>query len=96
MVVHRMALFLPGARATMMGAANPGGYTMPEWRADPAVEPLPYSLAGSPAGKAAAGASARTPVQTDAGHALFAAAQRDARGAAMSRAAAELLLGKAG
>jgi poly(3-hydroxybutyrate) depolymerase len=49
--VHRMALFLPGARATMMVAANPGWYTMPEWRADRAADPFPYSLVGSPAGE---------------------------------------------
>jgi poly(3-hydroxybutyrate) depolymerase len=49
--VHRMALFLPGARATMMVAANPGWYTMPEWRADRARDPYPYSLVGSPAGE---------------------------------------------
>ena len=49
--VHRMALFLPGARATMMVAANPGWYTMPEWRADQAKDPFPYSLVGSPAGE---------------------------------------------
>jgi len=45
--VHRMALFLPGSRATMMVAANPGWYTMPEWRAARAADPYPYSLAGS-------------------------------------------------
>jgi len=50
--VHRMALFLPGARATMMVAANPGWYTMPEWRASRAQDPFPYSLLGSPAGEA--------------------------------------------
>jgi poly(3-hydroxybutyrate) depolymerase len=48
--VHRMALFLPGCRATMMVAANPGWYTMPEWRAGRAADPFPYSLVGSPAG----------------------------------------------
>jgi poly(3-hydroxybutyrate) depolymerase len=50
--VHRMALFLPGSRAAMMVAANPGWYTMPEWRADRARDPYPYSLVGCPAGEA--------------------------------------------
>jgi poly(3-hydroxybutyrate) depolymerase len=48
--VHRMALFLPGSRATMMVAANPGWYTMPEWRAARAADRFPYSLVGSPVG----------------------------------------------
>jgi poly(3-hydroxybutyrate) depolymerase len=141
--VHRMALFLPGARATMMVAANPGWYTMPEWRADHAAGAYPYSLVGSPAGKAqleqalarpftlmlgtrdvdpndkdlkhTAGADGQGPNRFARGHAFFAAAQRAGRetdvpfawhlvevpgvahqGAAMSRAAAELLFGKAG
>ncbi|HUI99149.1 MAG TPA: hypothetical protein VLY46_02885 [Usitatibacter sp.] len=50
--VQRMALFLPGARATMMVAANPGWYTMPEWRATRTRDRFPYSLVGSPAGEA--------------------------------------------
>src|SRR4051812_15032996 len=141
--VHRMALFLPGARATMMVAANPGWYTMPEWRVDRAAHPYPYSLVGAPAGEAglkqalqrpltlmlgtrdvdahdhdlnhSAGADAEGPDRFSRGQAFFTAAQRAARdtdasfawrlvevpgvaheGAAMSRAAAHLLFGKAG
>jgi len=56
-----MALFLPGARATMMVAANPGWYTMPEWRAVRAADPYPYSLAGSPLGEQALKASLERP-----------------------------------
>ena len=29
---HRMALFRPDSRASVIVAANPGWYTMPEWR----------------------------------------------------------------
>jgi poly(3-hydroxybutyrate) depolymerase len=50
--VQRMALFLPENRASVMVAANPGWYTMPEWRKEKAGEPFPYSLAGSRAGEA--------------------------------------------
>jgi poly(3-hydroxybutyrate) depolymerase len=48
--VQRMALLRPGNRASVMVAANPGWYTMPEWRSDKAGDAFPYSLAGSPAG----------------------------------------------
>jgi pimeloyl-ACP methyl ester carboxylesterase len=48
--VQRMALFRPDNRATLMVAANPGWYAMPEWRKDKA-EAFPYSLVGSPAGE---------------------------------------------
>jgi poly(3-hydroxybutyrate) depolymerase len=50
--VQRMALFRPDNRATVMVAANPGWYTMPEWRSDKAADAFPYSLAGSRAGEA--------------------------------------------
>ena len=50
--VHRMAMFRPDHRATTMVAANPGWYTMPEWRKDKAKAAFPYSLVGSPAGEA--------------------------------------------
>ncbi|HET7670680.1 MAG TPA: hypothetical protein VFK84_09755 [Burkholderiales bacterium] len=50
--VQRMALFLPDNRASVMVAANPGWYAMPEWRKDKASEPFPYSLVGSPVGEA--------------------------------------------
>ena len=59
--VHRMALFLPGSHATMMVAANPGWYTMPEWRAARAADPYPYSLAASPLGAEALKASLQRP-----------------------------------
>jgi poly(3-hydroxybutyrate) depolymerase len=47
---HRMAFFRPDSRASVIVAANPGWYTMPEWRSDKAKDPFPYSLVGSPAG----------------------------------------------
>jgi pimeloyl-ACP methyl ester carboxylesterase len=49
--VQRMALFRPDSRASLMVAANPGWYTMPEWRADKGAGAYPYSLAGSKAGE---------------------------------------------
>jgi pimeloyl-ACP methyl ester carboxylesterase len=49
--VQRMALFRPDSRASLMVAANPGWYTMPEWRADKGAGSYPYSLAGSKAGE---------------------------------------------
>lgn len=49
--VERMALLRPDSRATLMMAANPGWYTMPEWRKDKAAEPFPYSLVDSPVGE---------------------------------------------
>lgn len=50
--VQRMALFRPDNRASVMIAANPGWYAMPEWRKDKASQPFPYSLVESPAGEA--------------------------------------------
>lgn len=50
--VHRMALFRPDSRAWVVVAANPGWYTMPEWRKEKTADPFPYSLVGSPAGAA--------------------------------------------
>ena len=50
--VQRMALLRPDNRATVMAAANPGWYTMPEWRKDKAADPFPYSLVGAPVGEA--------------------------------------------
>jgi len=41
---QRMMLFRPDHRAAVAVAANPGWYTMPEWREDRKVEPFPYSL----------------------------------------------------
>ncbi len=49
--VERMALLLPNSRATLMMAANPGWYLMPEWRKDKGAAPFPYSLVDSPAGE---------------------------------------------
>jgi pimeloyl-ACP methyl ester carboxylesterase len=49
--VQRMALFLPDNRASVLIAANPGWYTMPEWRTDKGAEPFPYSLVGARAGE---------------------------------------------
>jgi poly(3-hydroxybutyrate) depolymerase len=48
--VQRMALFRPDSRASAMAAANPGWYTMPEWRKEKAADSFPYSLVGSKAG----------------------------------------------
>lgn len=50
--VQRMALFRPDHRASVMVAANPGWYAMPEWRKDKGSDPFPYSLVESPAGEA--------------------------------------------
>lgn len=50
--VHRMALFMPENRATVMVAADAGWYAMPEWRKDRTKAEFPYSLVGSPAGEA--------------------------------------------
>ena len=49
--VQRMAIYRPDNRARVMVAANPGWYTMPEWRKDKA-EPFPYSLVNAPVGEA--------------------------------------------
>jgi len=49
--VQRMALFRPDNRATVMVAANPGWYTMPEWRKEKAQDPFPYSLVGARVGE---------------------------------------------
>jgi len=50
--VQRMALFRPDNRASVMIAANPGWYTMPEWRKDKGAEPFPYSLVNARVGEA--------------------------------------------
>ncbi len=50
--VHRMLLFRPDSRASVYMAANPGWYTMPEWRSDKAVASFPFSLAGTKVGEA--------------------------------------------
>jgi pimeloyl-ACP methyl ester carboxylesterase len=54
-VVQRMAMYRPDNRARVMVAANPGWYTMPEWRKEKEKvykEPYPYSMVDSPAGEA--------------------------------------------
>ena len=59
-VVQRMAIYRPENRARVMVAANPGWYTMPEWRKEkdkdgkerPFKDPYPYSMVESPAGEA--------------------------------------------
>jgi poly(3-hydroxybutyrate) depolymerase len=55
-VVQRMAIYRPDNRARVMVAANPGWYTMPEWRKEKekavTKEPYPYSMIESPAGEA--------------------------------------------
>jgi poly(3-hydroxybutyrate) depolymerase len=50
--VQRMALFVPDNRAAVMVAANPGWYTMPEWRKDKGADPFPYSLVNARVGEA--------------------------------------------
>lgn len=50
--VQRMAIFLPGNRASVIVAANPGSYAMPEWRKDRGADPYPYSLVASKVGEA--------------------------------------------
>ena len=49
--VQRMALLRPDNRATVMVAANPGWYLMPEWRSEKARDSYPYSLVGSRSGE---------------------------------------------
>ena len=49
--VHRMLLFLPDNRASVMVSANPGWYTMPEWRPADAKDPFPFSLVGARVGE---------------------------------------------
>jgi pimeloyl-ACP methyl ester carboxylesterase len=58
-LVQRMAIYRPDNRARVMVAANPGWYTMPEWRKEKDKEkerlfkdPYPYSMVESPAGEA--------------------------------------------
>jgi poly(3-hydroxybutyrate) depolymerase len=49
--VHRMMLFRPDSRASVAVAANPGWYTMPEWRKDRKVDAFPYSLVDAKVGE---------------------------------------------
>jgi len=49
--IQRMVLFRPDHRAAVAVAANPGWYTMPEWRKDKSPDSFPYSLVGSRAGE---------------------------------------------
>jgi poly(3-hydroxybutyrate) depolymerase len=50
--VQRMAILRPDNRASVMVAANPGWYLMPEWRKEKTDNPYPYSLVNSKAGEA--------------------------------------------
>ena len=49
--VQRMLIFRSDNRASALVAANPGWYTMPEWRKDKSPDAFPYSLVGSRAGE---------------------------------------------
>jgi pimeloyl-ACP methyl ester carboxylesterase len=49
--VQRMLLLRPDNRASALVAANPGWYTMPEWRKDKSADAFPYSLVNSRAGE---------------------------------------------
>jgi len=49
--VTRMMLFRPDHRASIVVAANPGWYTMPEWRKDRQADAFPYSLVGAKVGE---------------------------------------------
>jgi len=49
--VQRMLIFRSDNRASVLLAANPGWYTMPEWRKDKSPDSFPYSLVGSRAGE---------------------------------------------
>jgi pimeloyl-ACP methyl ester carboxylesterase len=48
---QRLAFFRPDNRASVIIAANPGWYTMPEWRKDKPQNSFPYSLVGAPVGE---------------------------------------------
>jgi pimeloyl-ACP methyl ester carboxylesterase len=50
--VQRMALLLPNNRASVVVAANPGWYMMPEWRKEKAGDSVPSSLVTSKVGEA--------------------------------------------
>ncbi|MGZ5078514.1 MAG: hypothetical protein ACXWHZ_03100 [Usitatibacter sp.] len=50
--VQRMAIFRPDNRASVMIAANPGWYMMPEWRKEKTDNPFPYSMVNAKAGEA--------------------------------------------
>lgn len=49
-VAHRMALLFPENRASVIVAANPGWYTMPDFRQEKVMNPFPYSLVNVPGG----------------------------------------------
>lgn len=50
--IQRMMLFRPDHRAAVAVAANPGWYTLPEWRPDRKVDAFPYSLVEARVGEA--------------------------------------------
>ena len=47
---QRFAILRPDNRASVIVAANPAWYTMPEWRKEKTNAPFPYSLVNAPAG----------------------------------------------
>src|SRR5215470_13544839 len=49
--VQRWLLFRPESRASVIIAANPGWYTLPEWNPERVRFPFPFSLVGSPIGQ---------------------------------------------
>jgi hypothetical protein len=49
--IQRMMIFRPDHRASVAVAANPGWYTMPEWRDGRKADAFPYSLVGSRVGE---------------------------------------------
>jgi len=49
--IQRMIVFRPDHRASVAVAANPGWYTMPEWRKDRKADAFPYSLVGARVGE---------------------------------------------
>ena len=49
--VQRWFLFRPDSHASIIIAANPGWYTLPEWNPERTRFPFPFSLVGSPIGQ---------------------------------------------
>ncbi len=49
--VQRWLLFRPDSHASIIIAANPGWYTMPEWNPEKTPFSFPFSLIGSPIGQ---------------------------------------------
>jgi poly(3-hydroxybutyrate) depolymerase len=51
-LVHRMLLFRPDSRASVVIAGNPGVFTMPEWRKEKLDAKFPFALVETAAGEA--------------------------------------------